>query len=193
MLDSDAFGLLFHNARTFNNWQDRDVDTGLLKQAWDLTVLGPTSANCEPMRITFVKSDAAKKRLKPFLSEGNVDKTMNAPVTAIVAQDMEFYEKLPDLFPHTDALSWFAGKDDAIKATAFRNSSLQAGYFILALRGLGLDCGPMSGFDAAGLDGEFFAGTPLKTNLLINIGYGDRDKLPPRSPRLAFDQGAEII
>ncbi|MBO6770452.1 malonic semialdehyde reductase [Thalassospira sp. GO-4] len=193
MLDSDAFGLLFHNARTFNNWQDRDVDTGLLKQAWDLTVLGPTSANCEPMRITFVKSDAAKKRLKPFLSEGNVDKTMNAPVTAIVAQDMEFYEKLPDLFPHTDARSWFAGKDDAIKATAFRNSSLQAGYFILALRGLGLDCGPMSGFDAAGLDGEFFAGTPLKTNLLINIGYGDRDKLPPRSPRLAFDQGAEII
>lgn len=193
MLDSDVFGLLFHNARTFNNWQDRDVDTGLLKQAWDLTVLGPTSANCEPMRITFVKSDAAKKRLKPFLSEGNVDKTMNAPVTAIVAQDMEFYEKLPDLFPHTDARSWFAGKDDAIKATAFRNSSLQAGYFILALRGLGLDCGPMSGFDAAGLDGEFFAGTPLKTNLLINIGYGDRDKLPPRSPRLAFDQGAEII
>ncbi|HAY48724.1 malonic semialdehyde reductase [uncultured Thalassospira sp.] len=193
MLDSDALGLLFHNARTFNNWQDRDVDTGLLKQAWDLTVLGPTSANCEPMRITFVKSDAAKKRLKPFLSEGNVDKTMNAPVTAIVAQDMEFYEKLPDLFPHTDARSWFAGKDDAIKATAFRNSSLQAGYFILALRGLGLDCGPMSGFDAAGLDGEFFAGTPLKTNLLINIGYGDRDKLPPRSPRLAFDQGAEII
>ncbi len=193
MLDSDAFGLLFHNARTFNNWQDRDVDTGLLKQAWDLTVLGPTSANCEPMRITFVKSDAAKKRLKPFLSEGNVDKTMNAPVTAIVAQDMEFYEKLPDLFPHTDARSWFAGKNDAIKATAFRNSSLQAGYFILALRGLGLDCGPMSGFDAAGLDGEFFAGTPLKTNLLINIGYGDRDKLPPRSPRLAFDQGAEII
>lgn len=193
MLDSDAFGLLFHNARTFNNWQDRDVDTGLLKQAWDLTVLGPTSANCEPMRITFVKSDTAKKRLKPFLSEGNVDKTMNAPVTAIVAQDMEFYEKLPDLFPHTDARSWFAGKDDAIKATAFRNSSLQAGYFILALRGLGLDCGPMSGFDAAGLDGEFFAGTPLKTNLLINIGYGDRDKLPPRSPRLAFDQGAEII
>ncbi|MBN8195203.1 malonic semialdehyde reductase [Thalassospira povalilytica] len=193
MLDSDAFGLLFHNARTFNNWQDRDVDTGLLKQAWDLTVLGPTSANCEPMRITFVKSDAAKRRLKPFLSEGNVDKTMNAPVTAIVAQDMEFYEKLPDLFPHTDARSWFAGKDDAIKATAFRNSSLQAGYFILALRGLGLDCGPMSGFDAAGLDGEFFAGTPLKTNLLINIGYGDRDKLPPRSPRLSFDQGAEII
>ena len=124
MLDSDALGLLFHNARTFNNWQDRDVDTGLLKQAWDLTVLGPTSANCEPMRITFVKSDAAKKRLKPFLSEGNVDKTMNAPVTAIVAQDMEFYEKLPDLFPHTDARSWFAGKDDAIKATAFRNSSL---------------------------------------------------------------------
>ncbi|MDG4718671.1 MULTISPECIES: malonic semialdehyde reductase [Thalassospira] len=193
MLGSDAFDLLFRDARTFSYWQDRDVDTDLLKQAWDMTVLGPTSGNCEPMRVTFVKSDAAKERLKPCLSEGNVRQTMSAPVTAIIAQDMEFYEKLPALYPHTDARSWFAGNDEVIKATAFRNSSLQAGYFIMALRGLGLDCGPMSGFDQAKLDAEFFAGTPVKSNFLINIGYGDRDKLHARNPRLRFDEGAAIL
>jgi 3-hydroxypropanoate dehydrogenase len=193
MLDSDAFGLLFRDARTFSYWQDRDVESDLLKQAWDLAVLGPTSGNCEPMRITFVTSDAAKERLKPCLSEGNVRQTMSAPVTAIIAQDMEFYEKLPTLYPHTDARSWFAGKEDVIKATAFRNSSLQAGYFIMALRGLGLDCGPMSGFDPAKLDAEFFAGTAVKSNFLLNIGYGNRDKLHSRSPRLSFDEGAEIL
>lgn len=193
MLNSNALDLLFHNGRTFSAWQDRDVDIDLLKQAWDLTVLGPTSANCEPMRVTFVKSAEAKARLKPYLAEGNVDKTMAAPVTAIVAQDLEFYEKLPDLYPHTDARSWFAGNEAAITTTAFRNSSLQAGYFILALRAQGLDCGPMSGFDNTKLDADFFAGTPIKSNFLINIGYGNRDKLHPRSPRLAFDQGTEIL
>ncbi|PKR58866.1 MULTISPECIES: malonic semialdehyde reductase [Thalassospira] len=193
MLDSTALDLLFHGARTHTQWLDRDVDTDLLKQAWDLAVMGPTSANCEPMRISFVKSPDAKARLKPCLAAGNVDKTMAAPVTAIIAHDMEFYEKLPDLFPHTDARSWFAGKDDAIKTTAFRNGSLQAGYFILALRGLGLDCGPMSGFDNAKLDTEFFANTPVKSNFLINIGYGDAAKLHERSPRLSFDQGARIL
>ncbi|NIZ00807.1 malonic semialdehyde reductase [Thalassospira lucentensis] len=193
MLNSDAFDLLFNNARTYNDWLDRDVDTSLLKKAWDLTVMGPTSANCEPMRVTFVKSPDAKERLKPFLAEGNVKKTMTAPVTAIVAHDMEFYEKLPDLFPHADARSWFAGNADAIKTTAFRNGTLQAGYFILALRGLGLDCGAMSGFDNEKLDAEFFANTPLKSNFLINIGYGDASTLFERSPRLTFDQGAEIL
>ncbi|WP_430473673.1 malonic semialdehyde reductase [Thalassospira lucentensis] len=193
MLNSDALDLLFHNGRTYSAWQDRDVETDLLKQAWDLTVLAPTSANCEPMRVAFIKSIEAKERLKPCLAAGNVDKTMAAPVTAIVAQDLEFYENLPDLFPHTDARSWFAGKEDAIKATAFRNSSLQAGYFILALRGLGLDCGPMSGFDNAKLDAEFFDGTPIKSNFLINIGYGDPKSLHGRTPRLTFDQGAEIL
>jgi len=193
MLNSDALDLLFHNGRTYSGWQDRAVDTDLLKQAWDLTVLAPTSANCEPMRITFIQSAEAKERLKPCLAAGNVDKTMAAPVTAIIAQDMEFYEKLPDLFPHADARSWFAGNEDAIKTTAFRNSSLQAGYFILALRGLGLDCGPMSGFDNSKLDAEFFGGTPIKSNFLINIGYGDPKSLHDRSPRLTFDQGAKII
>ncbi len=193
MLDSDALDILFNKARTHNCWQDRDVDTALLKKAWDLTVMGPTSANCEPMRIKFVKSPEAKERLKPALSEGNLEKTMAAPVTAIIAQDMEFYEKLPQLFPHTDARSWFAGKDDAIAATALRNGTLQAGYFIIALRAMGLDCGPMSGFDNAKVDAEFFAGTPVKSNFLINIGYGDTSKLFARSPRLAFDEGAEIL
>ena len=193
MLNSDALDLLFRNARSHNAWQDRDVDPDLLRQAWDLTVMGPTSANCEPMRVTFVASKQAKERLKPCLAEGNVDKTMAAPVTAIIAHDMEFYEKLPDLFPHTDARSWFAGNDEAIRVTAFRNATLQAGYFILALRGLGLDCGPMSGFDNAKVDQEFFANTSIKSNFLINIGYGDATKLFDRSPRLTFEQGANII
>ncbi|WP_033070259.1 malonic semialdehyde reductase [Thalassospira australica] len=193
MLNSDAFDVLFHNGRTHNAWQDRDVDADLLKQAWDLAVLGPTSANCEPMRITFVTSPEAKNRLKPCLAAGNVDKTMAAPVTAIIGHDMEFYEKLPDLFPHTDARSWFAGKEEAIKTTAFRNGTLQAGYFIMALRALGIDSGGMSGFDNAKVDAEFFAGTPIKSNFLLNIGYGDSSKLFERQPRLRFDQGAEII
>ncbi|WP_404423661.1 malonic semialdehyde reductase [Thalassospira australica] len=193
MLGSDALDILFNKARTHNGWQDRDVDTALLQKAWDLTVMGPTSANCEPMRITFVKSAAAKERLKPALSPGNLEKTMAAPVTAIIAHDMEFYEKLPQLFPHADARSWFAGNDAAISATAFRNGTLQGGYFILALRALGLDCGPMSGFDNAKVDAEFFGGTQVKSNFLINIGYGDPSKLFDRSPRLSFDEGAEIL
>lgn len=193
MLDSDALDILFNEARTHNGWQDRDVDTALLKKAWDLTVMGPTSANCEPMRIKFVKSQDAKQRLKPALSAGNREKTLAAPVTAIIAHDMEFHEKLPKLFPHADAKSWFSGNHDLIATTAFRNGTLQAAYFILALRALGLDCGPMSGFDNSKVDGEFFAGTSVKSNFLINIGYGDPSKLFDRSPRLAFDEGAEII
>lgn len=193
MLNSDGLDLMFRNGRTHNVWQDKPVDPALLKQAWDLTVLAPTSANCEPMRVTFVTTDAARERLKPCLAPGNVEKTMTAPVTAIIAHDMEFYEKLPDLFPHTDARSWFVGKEDAINTTAFRNGTLQAGYFILALRALGLDSGAMSGFDNAKVDAEFFAGTTYKSNFLLNIGYGDGSKLFPRQPRLSFDQGAEII
>ncbi|MCC9621256.1 malonic semialdehyde reductase [Thalassospira sp. MA62] len=193
MLNSDALDLLFREGRTHNVWHDRDVDTDLLKQAWDLTVLAPTSMNCEPMRITFVKSQEAKERLKPCLAPGNVEKTMTAPVTAIIADDMEFYENLPQLFPHVDARSKFIGNDDMIASTAFRNATLQGGYFILALRALGLDCGAMSGFDNAKVDEEFFAGTPLKSNFLLNIGYGDGSKLFPRQPRLSFDQGAKII
>jgi 3-hydroxypropanoate dehydrogenase len=193
MIDQKALDVLFNKARTHNGWLDKKVDTDLLYKAWDLAVMGPTSANCEPMRVVFVQSEAAKARLKPFMSEGNAAKTMAAPVTAIIGMDMAFYEKLPQLFPHADARSWFAGNDDLIKATAFRNGSLQGAYLILALRSLGLDCGPMSGFDADGVDGEFFAGTTIKTNFMVNIGYGDASKLFDRSPRLAFNDGASII
>lgn len=193
MIDQKARDILFNDARTHNGWQDKKVDRALLQQAWDLAVMGPTSANCEPMRVIFIESKEAKARLEPLMAEGNRAKTMEAPVTAIIGQDMEFYEKLPQLFPHADARSWFAGNDELIKATAFRNASLQGAYLILALRSLGLDCGPMSGFDAEGVDREFFAGTAVKTNFMVNIGYGDAAKLFARSPRLAFDEGASIL
>jgi 3-hydroxypropanoate dehydrogenase len=156
--------------------------------------MGPTSANSSPARIVFVKSMQAKERLKPFLSEGNRDKTMKAPVCAIVGHDLAFYEHLPKLFPHNqEARGWFAGKPDHIRTTAMRNGSLQGAYFMLAARALGLDCGPMSGFDNAGVDKEFFAGTEVKSNFLCNLGFGDRSALMPRSPRFAFDEMAKIL
>ncbi|RCK53912.1 hypothetical protein TH25_00620 [Thalassospira profundimaris] len=193
MIDQKALDILFHDARSHNGWLDKKVDRALLKQAWDIAVMGPTSANCEPMRVVFVESSDAKARLEPLMAEGNRAKTMTAPVTAIIGQDMEFYEKLPALFPHADARSWFVGNEELIQATAFRNASLQGAYLIMALRALGLDCGPMSGFDADGVDREFFAGTAVKTNFMINIGYGDPAKLFDRSPRMSFDDGASII
>ena len=164
-----------------------------LHQLYELAKFGPTSANSSPMRVVFVKSKAAKEKLAPFLSEGNRAKTMAAPVTAIIAQDHEFYEKLPQLFPHADARSWFAGNQPAIDTTAFRNATLQGAYVIIAARALGLDCGAMSGFDNAGVDAAFFAGTPVRSNFLINIGYGDASRdLFPRSPRLTFDEACRI-
>lgn len=184
---------MFLNARTHSAWTNKPVDDALLMQAYDLAKFGPTSANCCPMRLVFVKSKEAKERLKPHLAEGNVDKTMAAPVTAIVAYDLEFYEYLPKLFPHTDARSWFVGKPASIQETAFRNGSLQGAYFILAARSVGLDCGPMSGFNNAGVDAEFFANTSVKSNFLINLGYGDTSKLHPRNPRLAFDEVCKIL
>lgn len=193
MLTDHDLDLIFRDARTYNDWQDKPVSDVLLQAVYDLARMGPTSANCSPMRIVFVKSDEAKARLKPYLMEGNVEKTMKAPVCAIIAQDMEFYEKLPQLFPHTDARSWFAGNDDAIRETAFRNSTLQGAYFMIAARALGLDCGPMSGFDADGLNGEFFPDGQYKANFLCNIGYGGPADLFPRSPRLEFDQACEVI
>ncbi|MDR6379292.1 3-hydroxypropanoate dehydrogenase [Paraburkholderia caledonica] len=158
-----------------------------------MTLLGPTSANCSPGRFVFVKSPAVKEKLRPALSPGNVDKTMAAPVTVIVGMDMAFYEHLPKLFPHADARSWFAGNDKAIADTAFRNSTLQGGYLILAARALGLDAGPMSGFDATQVDETFFVGTTIRSNFLINLGYGDASKLFPRSPRLSFADAARIV
>lgn len=184
---------LFLDARTHNNWCDEDVPDSLLREIVDLLKLGPTSANCSPARFVFVRSKAEKERLRPHLSEGNRDKTMRAPVCVIIGYDLDFYELLPELFPHTDARSWFRGKPEKIRETAFRNGTLQGGYLILAARSLGLDCGPMSGFDNAGVDRDFFAGTSIKSNFLCNLGYGDASVLMPRSPRLAFDEIAKII
>jgi 3-hydroxypropanoate dehydrogenase len=192
-IDQAALEQIFLSARTQNAWQDTPVSDELLVRIVDLMKLGPTSDNCEPQRIVFVKSPEAKERLKPFLSSGNRDKTMKAPVTAILGYDLEFYEKLPRLFPHTDARSWFTGKPEHIVETAFRNATLQGAYLIIAARALGLDCGPMSGFDQAGVTAEFFAGTPIKANFLCSLGYGDPSVLRPRHPRLAFEELAKII
>lgn len=187
-LSHDALDQLFREARTFSAWLPKPVDDSLLQQIVALTVLGPTSANTSPARFVFVKSAEAKERLRPALSAGNVDKTMAAPVTVIVGMDMRFYDHLPKLFPHTDARSWFAGNDEAIRATAFRNSSLQGAYLIMAARALGLDAGPMSGFDEGKVDAAFFAETPIRSNFLVNLGYGDRSKLHARHPRFSFDE-----
>lgn len=192
-LDAQALDRMFRQARTHSHWLDRPVPDSLLREAWELARMGPTSANCQPLRVVFVRSPEAKARLKPALIEGNVDKTMAAPVTAIMGHDLDFHEHLPRLFPHADARSWFAGNEPLIATTAFRNGSLQAAYFILALRAIGLDCGPMSGFDNAKVDKEFFAGSAVKSNFLVNIGYGDAGKLYERGPRLGFDEACAVI
>lgn len=191
VLSDDALDQLFRSART-HNVLGGEISEETLRQLYDLTKWGPTSANGSPARFVFVKSQQAKEKLRPALSEGNLAKTMAAPVTVIVGHDLEFYEKLPYLFPHDDARSWFAGNDAAINTTAFRNGSLQGAYLILAARSLGLDTGAMSGFDNAKVDAAFFAGTKIKSNFLINLGYGEHDKLFPRSPRLPFDEAARI-
>lgn len=193
MLHDEGLDLIFREARTFRKFQDIAVPDALLEQLYDLAKMGPTSANCSPMRIVFVKSPEAKERLKPTLDAGNVAKTMAAPVTAIIAQDMEFYEKLPELYPHTDARSWFVGKPDYIAYTAFQNSTLQGAYFMIAARALGLDCGPMSGFDNTKLDEIFFANTTLKSNFLVNLGYGDSTSLRPREPRMSFSDVCKVM
>ena len=188
-----ALDQLFRTARTYNAFLPKEVTDEQLHALYELAKFGPTSANSSPMRLVFVKSAAAKEKLKPFLSEGNRAKTMAAPVTAIVANDHAFYEKLPQLFPHADARSWFVGNQPLIDTTAFRNATLQGAYVIIAARALGLDCGPMSGFDNAGVDQAFFAGTTVKSNFLINIGYGDSSRdLFPRSPRLAFEEACRV-
>jgi len=193
MINDEALDLIFREARTRNGWQDRKVSRPLMQAVYDLMKWGATSANCSPARFVFVASDEAKARLKPHLSGANAEKTMKAPVCVIVASDAEFYEKLPKLFPHTDARSWFVGNEKLIGETAFRNGSLQGAYFMIAARALGLDCGPMSGFDNAGVDREFLAGTTWKSNFLCNIGYGTDENLFPRSPRLEFDEACRIV
>ncbi len=192
-IGSDGLDLIFRNARTHNVWLDKPVEDALLQQVYDLAKMGPTSANMCPMRIVFVKSKEAKEKLKPALDAGNVDKTMKAPVTAIIGMDIHFYEKLPKLFPHADAKAWFKDLPEGVlEYIALRNSSLQGAYFMLAARSLGLDCGPMSGFDNAKVDAAFFAGTTVKSNFLCNLGHGDATKLYPRSPRLSFAEACQI-
>ncbi|HEX7634397.1 MAG TPA: malonic semialdehyde reductase [Noviherbaspirillum sp.] len=194
MLNETALNTLFLEARTYNGWRDLPVSDEQLRQIYDLMKWGPTSANCTPARIVFVKSPEAKEKLLACMSPGNIEKTKTAPVTAIIGMDMEFYEKLPKLFPHNlEARSWFAGNQANIEATAMRNSSLQGGYFILAARAVGLDCAPMSGFNADKLNGAFFAGTTIKANFVCSLGYGDTSKLHPRGPRLAFEEACRIV
>jgi 3-hydroxypropanoate dehydrogenase len=192
-LDDRSLDIIFREARTHNGWLDKPVSDALLRQIYDLMKWAPTSANSSPARIVFVRSPAAKERLLPAMSPGNLDKTRAAPVTAIIAHDTEFYEKLPKLFPQADARSWFTGNQPLIDTTAFRNGTLQGAYLILAARALGLDAGPMSGFDNAKVDKEFFPDGKVKSNFLINLGYGDHAKLFPRNPRLSFAEAAQIL
>jgi 3-hydroxypropanoate dehydrogenase len=192
-LDDRSLDLIFRSARTHSAWLDQPVGDDLLRELYDLMKWAPTSANSSPARIVFVKSEPAKQRLLSAVIPGNIDKTRTAPVTAIIAQDHEFYEKLSHLFPHADARSWFVGNQPLIDTTAFRNATLQGAYLILAARALGLDAGPMSGFDNAKVDQEFFSGTHIRSNFLINIGYGDASELFPRSPRLPFEEAAQIL
>jgi 3-hydroxypropanoate dehydrogenase len=194
VLSDGGLDLIFRKARTHNVWLDRPVEDALLRQVYDLARMGPTSANMCPMRIVFVRSREAKEKLKPALDPGNVDKTMKAPVTAIVGMDVHFYEQLPKLFPHADAKAWFKDlPENVLEYIALRNGSLQGAYLMLAARALGLDCGPMSGFNNAKVDEAFFAGTTVKSNFLCNLGYGDASKLYPRSPRLTFEEACKVV
>ena len=192
-LDDDALDLLFREARTFNGWQDREVPDTLLHRLFDLMKMAPTSANMSPARIVFVKSAAAKERLRPSLSPGNLDKTMAAPACAIIGYDVEFWRHLPKLFPHRDMTGPFKDNPKNAETAAFRNATLQGGYFILAARAVGLDCGPMSGFDNAKVDAEFFAGTAVKSNFLCNLGYGEPTSVFQRSPRFDFAEACTIL
>jgi nitroreductase len=191
-LDEVALDLLFRAARSHSGWQAREVADDLLHELYELTKWGPTSANCSPARIVFVKSPSAKAKLLECMIPGNVEKTRSAPVVAVIGMDVEFYEQLPHLYPATDARAWFVGNQPLIDATALRNGSLQGAYLMLAARGLGLDCGPMSGFDPAKMNNAFFAGSSVKVNFICALGYGDTAKLRPRGPRLAFDEACRI-
>ncbi len=192
-LDNAALNQIFLDARTHNSWQDRPVPVELLHQLYNIFRMGPTSANCSPARIVFVQSKAAKDKLALALAEGNRTKTMSAPVTAIIGYDLRFYEKLGKLFHNApDARSWFDKDEQTAFTSAFRNSSLQGAYLMIAARALGLDCGPMSGFDNARVDQLFFAGTAVKSNFICNLGYGDMSGVHPRNPRLEFDEACRI-
>ncbi len=193
ILNDQSLDAIFRTARTYNGWQDRDVSDVLIQAVYDLMKWGPTSANSCPARFLFVRTKEAKERLKPFMDEGNRDKTMKAPFTAIIANDLKFYENFGVLFPQANARSWFEGKPEKIRDAAMRNGTLQGAYMMIAARALGLDCGPMSGFNADGVKKEFFPDMDVQVNFLCNIGYGDEKSLYPRNPRLGFDQACKII
>lgn len=191
-LGRGALEQLFLEARTFSDWQDKPISDEDCKRIYELAKLGPTSSNASPARFVFIRTSEGKDKLKPFLSSGNLEKTMSAPLTVIVAHDLDFADRIPELFPHFPAAAkWFAPEDIKLE-TAFRNSSLQGAYLILAARSLGFDCGPMSGFDPQGLDKAFFSGTNVKSNFLVNIGYGEPSNLHPRLPRLSFEDACQI-
>jgi 3-hydroxypropanoate dehydrogenase len=192
-ISDECMNQLFREARTHWVWRSEPVPIALLKEVYELARFGPTSANSSPARFVFITTPEAKERLRPALAPGNVEKTMTAPVTVIVAWDTEFHEKLPQLFPARDMRSVFAGKAELIHETAFRNGTLQGGYLIMAARALGLDCGPMSGFDQQKVNAEFFPDGKWKANFLINIGYGDASKIFPRNPRLSFDEACRVL
>jgi 3-hydroxypropanoate dehydrogenase len=192
-LEASALDAIFREARTQNAWTDQPVTDDDLHAIFDLLKWGPTSANCSPARFVFLRSSDAKEKLKPALSAGNTAKTLSAPVTAIIAYDPKFYDHLPKLFPHADARAWFAGSEALAEETAFRNSSLQGAYFIIAARALGIDAGPMSGFDKAKVDAAFFADSGWKSNFLCNVGHGDPGGLFGRSPRFAFAEACQIL
>lgn len=187
-----ALDQLFREARTQNKWLDKPVSQTLLQALYDLMRMGPTSANCSPARLVFVATPEGREKLRPFVSPANLPKVMTAPVTVIIGHDLAFHEKLPELFPHADARSWFVGNDKLIETTAFRNGTLQGAYLMMAARAVGLDCGPMSGFDNAAVDKAFFAGTQVKSNFICGLGYGDPSGVFPRSPRLSFDEACQI-
>ncbi len=193
MLDNDSLDILFNKARSHNGWLDEAVSDTQIQQIYALMKFCPTAANCCPARFVFIKSNVAKQRLKPHLDEGNIDKAMSAPAVVIIAYDLEFYEKLPYLFPHTDAKSWYVGKPEKIKSAATMNATLQGAYFILAARAVGLDCGPMGGFNNATLDQEFFSDGKTKSIFICAIGYGDTTKIFSRSPRFSFDEACRVI
>ena len=192
-INDNAQNRLFREAHTYNQWQDKPVEHETLHQVYDLLKYAPTSANCSPLRVVFVRSHDAKQTLRSALAEGNIDKTMSAPVVAILAKDMEFYEHLPRLFPHVDARSWFAGNMEAIEFAATQNANLQAAYFIMAARAVGLDCGPMAGFDKDKVDELFFNGTTHRSIMLVNLGYGVPGGHYPRAPRFDFDDVVQFI
>ena len=193
-VSDEALNVIFRDARTQNKWQDKPVSSAHLMAIYDLMRWGPTSANCSPARIKFLSSHEAKERLKPYLAPLNRDKTMGASAVAILGMDLDFAQKLPHLFPNNPKMKdIFTSSEELNRVTAFRNASLQGGYFIVAARALGLDCGPMSGYDSDGVDKEFFAGTNIKSNFICAIGYGDPAGVFPRNPRLSFDEACEIL